>query len=317
VKIVCVGGANIDRKYVLPGAALPQTSNPARASSSFGGVARNVAENLARLGVDVALLAVVGDDADGDALTEHTASAGVDMSWLRSLAGRRTTEYAAIIDGAGELVIGINDMTLLDNYLAAEIARRSDDLQRAQWLLLDCNLPQDLLAGWMTRARKGAFHLAIDAVSEPKVARLPQDLRGVDVLFLNAGEAHAYLASDKVGDPSASALAIVRRGATAVVLTLGSDGAIVADATGSQRLRAVAVAPIDVTGAGDALVAATLYRLQEGDDIFAAARIGTLAAALTIESSQSVRSDLSAALLEAQRYRLDLQIAGSKIGVST
>jgi pseudouridine kinase len=302
--IVCVGGANVDRKYTLPGKALPRTSNPARASSSFGGVARNIAENLGRLGADVALLAVVGDDADGDALTRHAAEAGIDVAWLRPIPNRRTTEYAAIIDGDGDLAIGVNDMTLLDECLRGEIERHREELERADWLFVDCNLSQDALSNWMERAQTAPFHLAIDAVSEPKVTRLPQALRGVDVLFLNDGEARAYLGPRAGENPQARAAEIVRRGAAAVVLTLGSDGLIAADAAGCVHLAAVAVTAVDVTGAGDALVAAMLYRLQAGDDVVTAARVGTLAAALTIESMQSVRPDLAPQLLDMNRHRL-------------
>jgi pseudouridine kinase len=303
MRIVCVGGANIDRKYVLPGNAIPQTSNPAGANASFGGVARNIAENLARLGADVALLAVVGDDVDGAALRKHAAEAGIDVAWLKAKPGRRTTEYAAIIDGAGELVIGVNDMALLNDCLAGEIALHREELLRAEWVFLDCNLPQATIAEWIGFARERPMRLAIDAVSEPKIERLPSNLTGVDVLFLNDGEARAYLGSATDDGLDARARAIQRRGAAAVVLTLGDQGLIVADATGTSRIPAVNVSAVDVTGAGDALVGATLWRLSLGDDIVSATRVGTHAAALTVESKSSVRADLAEQLLSVGKKK--------------
>jgi pseudouridine kinase len=57
--VVCIGAANIDRKLRPAAALLMGTSNPARQEESFGGVARNIAENLARLGADVALVTAV------------------------------------------------------------------------------------------------------------------------------------------------------------------------------------------------------------------------------------------------------------------
>ena len=54
--VLCAGGAVVDRLLHLHAPAVPATSNPARAAASYGGVARNVAENLARLGVDVGLV---------------------------------------------------------------------------------------------------------------------------------------------------------------------------------------------------------------------------------------------------------------------
>ena len=63
-EVVCIGGANVDRKFHLKDAAQQGTSNPARMSVSVGGVARNVAENLGRLDYTVRLLTVAGNDAD-------------------------------------------------------------------------------------------------------------------------------------------------------------------------------------------------------------------------------------------------------------
>src|SRR5438067_1389136 len=54
--VVCIGAANLDRKLRSSAALALRTSNPASAAESFGGVARNIAENLARLGTQVALL---------------------------------------------------------------------------------------------------------------------------------------------------------------------------------------------------------------------------------------------------------------------
>ena len=76
--ILCIGGAAVDRKFRLAEPPRAATSNPGRGVSSFGGVARNVAENLARLGRRAALISAVGDDADGAALVAHLAALGVD-----------------------------------------------------------------------------------------------------------------------------------------------------------------------------------------------------------------------------------------------
>src|SRR5689334_4028315 len=72
--IVCVGAANLDRKLRSCAALALHTSNPASQSESFGGVARNIAENLARLGSTVALLTAIGADSAGAALLDHAAS---------------------------------------------------------------------------------------------------------------------------------------------------------------------------------------------------------------------------------------------------
>jgi pseudouridine kinase len=158
------------------------------------------------------------------------------------------------------------------------------------------------LAWCIERARTSGFSLAVDAVSEPKARRLPEDLTGIDVLFLNEPEAAVYLREDlelfRKRTLPARARAVRARGAEAVILTRGAQG-LIACTDACVELHAVAAQCVDVTGAGDALIAATMFRLLHGDAVFEAARIGSLCAALTVESPASVRPDLRAAMLQA------------------
>lgn len=144
--------------------------------------------------------------------------------------------------------------------------------------------------------------LAIDAVSTPKVMRLPQDLRDLGVFFLNLDEARAYLDRPEMS-PEAAANALLARGAEQVVLTLGDKGLVAANPSGIVKIGAIKAEIVDATGAGDALIAATLVAMLRDATLSTAARLGTVAAALTVESPVSVRPDLSLALLESTLSR--------------
>jgi pseudouridine kinase len=285
-EIVCIGGACIDRKYHVLAQARPGTSNPARAQIGFGGVARNVAENLARLGVNVALITALGNDQNAAALLHHTKLAGVDASRIIRNATFPTSEYAAVIGTGGELLIGAAETRAIDAMQIEDLQERWSGVAASRWVFVDCNVPEHVLAWCIERARGSGVRVAIDAVSEAKVQRLPQDLSGIDLLILNEMEARASTTA----------------GARAVIVTRGSQGLLV---NGSVQLPAVSANCVDVTGAGDALAAGVLYALLRGDDLIDAARIGALCAALTIESPASVRPDLSPALLDSQRQRLE------------
>jgi pseudouridine kinase len=80
------------------------------------------------------------------------------------------------------------------------------------------------------------------------------------------------------------------------------------DGSGFTRVGAVNVQVVDATGAGDALIAGTLVALLKGYSLPEAVRMGTMAAALTLESPTSVRPDLSLALLESALERSSNQI---------
>jgi pseudouridine kinase len=304
-RIVTVGGAALDRKYVGRGPLVPETSNPVDGHRSFGGVARNVTENLARLGARVAFVTATGDDDTGRALLAHLRDLGVDTSAALAMPGAATAEYVAILEPDGKLTLGLADMAVLDTLTPAAVGRAAAQFAAATWVFADCNLPADTLADLRTRRIAGRYRLAVDAVSTPKVMKLGSALAGLDLLFLNLDEARA-LANLPRADAIEAARRLIALGAATVVLTLGSAGALVADAHGAVTLPAVAAHPVDVTGAGDALIAGTLADLAADTSLSAAdaVRTGMLAAALTTESDLSVRPDLSRALLTEAAHRL-------------
>jgi pseudouridine kinase len=186
------------------------------------------------------------------------------------------------------------------------------------WLFADCNLPIDTLAHAVRRARVEGTRLAVDAVSTPKVGRLPRDLTGIDVLFCNDDEAYALAAHHgwpMTGNVLDLAQLLHEHGARHVVLSRGPDGVVVADSEGTRLHAATAASVYDVTGAGDALVAGTLTLLVTGAGLDDAVLAGTLVAALTVESQYSVRPDLSAELVDAaalHRLRRPGLIAASR-----
>ncbi len=296
-RVVCVGNAALDRTYALTGPAHLATSNPAVLRSSFGGVARNVAENLGRLGVAVALVTQVGDDTGGRALRADCAKNGVDVSGVIVSAAYPTAEYVAIVDAAGELVIGASATAAIDALSIASLGAAFDEDARTAWTFADCTLPAPVLAALLEDRRAGGPPLAVDAVSIAKAERLPNDLRGLDLLFLNEDEARALLGAAAAGDPVELAREVRKRGATAVVLTRGARGAVVAEGNATTEIAVVPANPVDVTGAGDALIAGTLFGLLRGDELPDAVRTGGLAAKLTIESPATVSRSLTRAAL--------------------
>jgi pseudouridine kinase len=303
-RIVCVGGATVDRLYRAAEPVRLGTSNPVAGTVRFGGVARNVAESLARLGVGAALVTAVGDDAGGRALLAHLSGAGVDASRVRIVAGAATAEYVAVTGPSGDLVVGLACMDVLDGLDPSCLDEAL--AAGASLVFADCNLPAGTLARLLELRRAGRGPaLAVDAVSGPKAARLSGDLRGLDLLFLNEDEARAALRAGPEPGPETLAAALLARGAGAVLLTRGALGAVVAD---GSRLAVLPAAPVDgivdVTGAGDALVAATLRGLAAGAPLRDAVRAGLAAAALALEAPGGVRPDLAPALLDAALRRM-------------
>lgn len=230
--IVALGGANLDT--VASAATPPQRgdSTSGRVRTSPGGVARNVAENLARLGHAVRLLSAVGDDPAGHALLAATRQAGVDVSACALVAGEATASYVSLHEPDGTLLAAVNDMQVLERLTPALLAPHAAALQAAGLWVLDANLSDTALA-WLfaqqhaRRRRDGAAApVFADAVSAPKCARLRPWLGRLHTLKLNRLEAQA-LCGRPTGTPAeveAAADWLHDQGVARVVLSVGAQG---------------------------------------------------------------------------------------------
>ncbi|NIZ11540.1 carbohydrate kinase [Pseudooceanicola sp. HF7] len=306
-RVVCLGGAVLDRKFRASQPLVRGTSNPATGFHSYGGVARNVLENLTLLGHDTSFMSVVGDDETGRNLLGHLRDRGVDVSQVAMSAHRSTAEYCAILSPGGNLDLGIADMEIFEELTPDRLERARAHLTSATLLFSDCNPPMETISTLIERSRGARYMLAIDPVSTHKARRLPRDLTGVGLLFMNLDEANGYLSGSypATRDGAAQAAAALRdRGAESAVVTAGTEGLCVADATGVTHVSAVPSHPVEVTGAGDAMIAGTLHAILSGAPLPEAARTGALLAALTVETATTVRADLSESFLDQHRYRL-------------
>lgn len=303
--VLCIGAANLDRKLRTLAALQMGTSNPASAQETFGGVARNIAENLARLGLPVALLTVLGDDAAGHALQLHAEAAGIDMRGSLHLNGTSSGTYTAVLDAHGEMLLALADMQLYEQLTPQWLASRQPQLAGAALIVADLNLPHDTVTSLIEQARaEHAAPLIIVGVSQPKMNRLPLDLHGVRLLILNRGEleTRAGRPLPTTADVDDACRAVQAQGARQIIVTCGGAGVYYsADPTmegAVEHLPAHEVDTVDVTGAGDAFSAALCWSLQRDPaNLRLACRRGLALAALTLQAASTVSPLISSATL--------------------
>ncbi len=301
--ILCIGGAVIDRTYLCANEPSPGTSNPVSNRRSFGGVARNVAESLARLGATVRLITAIGDDEAGRALVAGLAAMGTDLSGVLTVPDQPTAEYTAAF-WQGELFAGFADMAIFDRLTPEAVLPVLPKGARETLVFADCNLPQATLLALASQALTDGFPLCVDALSLAKAERLPPRLDGVHVLFLNAAQARHITKTEALPEAIDRLRA---RGAQAIVLTQGADGVSVCNSNGTKRLPPPAVSVLNVSGAGDAIIAGTLLGLSEGQPLTDAVHLGLAAAALALQSMETVPPGLTRATLEASKERYDVR----------
>jgi pseudouridine kinase len=293
--VTCIGAANLDRKLrSLAGIAL-HTSNPASQSESFGGVARNIAENLARLGTAVALLTATGKDSSGAALLAHAQSLGIDTGGTLQVDDLASGTYTAVLDQDGEMVVALADMALYDRLDAAFIDGRQARIAASALVVADLNLPLEAVDAVVAQARRVDAPLVLVAVSEPKMARLPRDLSGVRLLIMNRGELAARVGRELGSETELdAAVAEVRaQGVRDLIVTRGAEGVMYTRGGDIVRLYAHGAEMVDVTGAGDAFAAAVCWSLlQDADDLELACRRGLKLSALTLGVAETVHPQL-------------------------
>lgn len=300
--VVVVGGANVDVKARSAAPAAQRTSNPGHGSMTPGGVGRNVAENLARLGTRTHLVAAIGGDALGDTLLSQTAAAGVRTELvLRS--ARPTGTYTAVLDADGELVVAVADMAATDDLTPDHVGRARDVIASAGLLVLDGNLAPATLAYARDLASAAQVRAILEPVSVPKAERLAEAItldRPWYAVTPNRDELAALTGLPARTDRQLrrAAADLNGRGVEQVWVRLGERGSLLSSADGEATvIPAVPTTVEDVTGAGDAMLAAFCHALLEGQDPVRAARFGHAAAALTLASSHTVRPDLTPRLV--------------------
>ncbi|MEO7497167.1 MAG: carbohydrate kinase [Massilia sp.] len=289
--VVCLGAANLDRKLRSIATLTMGTSNPARQDESFGGVARNIAENLARLSVPVSLISAIGDDSSGRALLAHAELAGIDTRGTLHLSGVCSGTYTAVLDDHGQMLLALADMALYAELTPAFLASRQPQRAAAALTVADLNLPHDAITLLLADAHRDCVPLVVVAVSQPKMANLPQNLKGARLLILNQGElatrcGHPLASEEAIGD---ACRRLQAQGAQDVIVTRGARGVLFTTSAGLRHLPAPEARIVDVTGAGDAFSAAVCWSLFQGsDDLQLACRRGLRLSAMTLESEQTV-----------------------------
>jgi pseudouridine kinase len=302
-RVVVVGAASIDIKGQAQGDLAPLTSNPGHVHLSLGGCARNVAENLARLGVTTTLISVVGADPFGQVILNQTAAVGVDVEHVLVWDEYHSGGYLALFDETGQMLVSLDDMEVLDRLTPEAITERESVFYGADMLILDANVGDETLLALVELAEREGIPLCVDPTSVILAPKFDQVLDRIDLFVPNMAEAQVYCACDVTGRDEAIGVArmLVHRGVGTAIVTLGAEGVAYARSDESGWIPAFPIDDvIDPTGVGAALTAGVVFGLLNDVPLDEAVRLGASAAALTLQSGETVRSDLSLDLLYEQ-----------------
>lgn len=295
--VLVIGAAGVDIK-ASPVASLEMgVANEGHVRHGVGGVARNIAENLARLELPTTLLSAVGADSAGDYLMSYTARAGVDVGHVLRLPDQATGSYVAVLDTAGQVVVGISEYAIVEAISPRYLQQQRRLFAEAAMVVIDANLTPRALESVFLWAKRYRVPVCADPTSQALANKLCKHLPDIAMIAPDAVEAATLCGSDEVPATIDAALAsaqcLVGMGVDVAIVTLGEQGLVYADGTSSGQLPAISTAVTDATGVGDALSAAVIFGLLNDMPLDEAVRLGISAAAITLRTRETVVPNLS------------------------
>lgn len=297
--VLVIGAAGIDSKGKAKAAYTLGTSTHGTIRVSVGGTARNVADNLARLGVETVLLSAVGPGGSGKRIQANAAEVGINTDYLIVSPDHHTAAYIALLDEKGNLVFSVDDMEIMEVLTPQVINRRRNLIKNAAMVVFDSNLPEATIASLIKVTSRYGIRICADPTSTRLASRLKPYLPEIFMITPNVPEAEV-LSGKSIDDENkaiAAARSLVNAGVKVVIITLAEEGVVYASARASGHIPAVATEIIDSTGASDALTATVVFGLLNNIPLDESVRLGASAAAMTLACSDTVRGDLSLELL--------------------
>lgn len=299
--VTCIGGTNLDYTFRLDGPLILGTSNPVVSYTSYGGVIRNVADNLTRLNHVVSLMSVIGDDRAGEELLQY-AQKTMEVFACDKIKNESTGGYYAVIEPKGNMTVGLANMSINHHMNRNWILEHKRHLNLSHWLIADTNMMKDAVEALIEYALSENKKLALIGVSGPKMKHVPNELTGIEILICNLDESQSFFNTDE-SNPEKLIKMWLTKGLKKVIITQGKEGSTYFDGKEIKHQRAYVVPEnlvVDVTGAGDAFSAAVLHGLILGESLEQSIKYGAISSSLTIQTKFAVNPKLSMNLLKKE-----------------
>ncbi|PKM84125.1 MAG: MarR family transcriptional regulator [Firmicutes bacterium HGW-Firmicutes-11] len=299
-EIVVVGGITADIEGHPYEMLVYADSNPGTISISYGGVGRNIVENLGRLGASVSFYSVAGDDLTGRGAVRELSELGVDVTGVRLLPGENTAMYLSILNLVGDMELALCNMDVLERITNDLIDEAATGATKSAMVALDTNLREETLAYAVERL--SPVPLFLDPVSTTKAERAKGLIGRFHTIKPNRAEAEV-LTGMEIRDPSALERAgalLLSEGVSRVFITLSGGGLYFCGEGDSGLLPPAGQLTVggSATGAGDAFSAAAIYGFVQGMGIRETALFASKAAAIALESNAAVSPLLTLAEIE-------------------
>lgn len=291
--IVVIGAVFVDIKGYPKDVYIPKGRNAGRVEQVHGGVARNVAEDIANVELRPTFISLVDDTGTGVDVIRKLKDHKVNVDYIRQVPDGMGT-WLAVFDNDGDVTASISKRPDLRPIVDILDAHGDAIFQDADSVILEIGINKEIVKRVFELAEKyGKKVYAM--VANMSIAVERRDFLQQTACFIcNQQEAGILFSDDysaldarQMEQVLAEKVRLAR--INSMIVTMGGAGAVYADAQGNSGFcPARKVQVKDTTGAGDAFCAGAAMGLTYGKDLAEACRIGAYLAASVIVTSENV-----------------------------
>ncbi|XP_077423258.1 uncharacterized protein LOC144053087 isoform X2 [Vanacampus margaritifer] len=331
--IVVIGGINVD--FIAKGKTKTLQTNPGSVCQSYGGVGRNIADCLSRLGHQPMFISATGADSHSDAVFSYCKH--MDVSGVTRLEGQSTATYCAVITENGELALGLGDMDIHQQITEQYVSQFENQLLSSTLVCLDGNIPASTVRYVLSIAKQHNINVWYEPTDSEKSCKTFLSDAWKSLSYASPNLAELCTMSKTIGlqtpEVLPNSLEQVLSLAVALsrpllehlhclVVTLGENGVLICGehhagcvnlkprkqrktrklcAVHYPALTLAAHETMNVSGAGDSLAGALMAGILQGRDTDACVRMGLLAARLSLASAHPIAPVLTTQSVEPDR----------------
>ena len=298
-RYICVIGAvNVDISGTPDTTYVPGDSNPGHVRITLGGVGRNIAENLCRLGHRVVMITAMGEDANAQLVRQGCREIGLDLTHSLTVREGRTSTYLCLNDEQGEIVGAVSDMGIYEAITPEFLRTRLDVINGAALVVVDANLSGEALTFLGENVTAPVF---ADPVSTPKCRHLNGVLKIAAGIKPNRPEAALMTGVEIRTDDDLPAAAAVfhEQGVKNVFISLGGRGVYFDDGAARGILPIFGGDILNTNGCGDAFLAAAADGYLMALSVRDIARRGLAASSLCARCESAVSPHMTTEAIDS------------------
>jgi pseudouridine kinase len=288
-KILIIGAQNTDIFSKTNNDLIIGDSNPSKINISFGGVGRNIAVNLSRLGHNIHFLSVFGDDLFSQNARQNLKEIGINIEQSLFLKNQNNSIFLGVLNKDNNLHLGLSDMGIIEHLNPEFFKSKKDYIEGFDMLVIDNNLCTKAIEYLLQQYESKT--IIMDAVSAQKAPKLLPYLHQISLLKVNLLELHELSKASSIEEQLND---LHDRGAQSIILTQQDKEVIL-----SRKENSISQTPqktdsiINSSGAGDAFLSGFIHGMINTFSDKQKLKLANSAARITLNSDDSTSIELN------------------------